>query len=149
MYKAKYRGWPLPKYEFKVKIHSELLLSKPEKEDNDVGNSKRADAKMGGITPGTLIFKGKWDESPANILLPICLLGYCTIIFLWERSINTIKMITAIARINIEIIKNVEIDPVLPCSKICAIALGNSATIPEKMIKDTPFPVSYTHLRAH
>ena len=48
----------------------------------------------------------------------------------------------------IAIIKNVEIDPVLPCSKICAIALGNSATIPEKIIKETPFPmpVSYTHL---
>ena len=134
MYNAKYKGCPLPKYEFKVKIHSELLLSKPEKEDNDVGNSKRADAKIGGITPGTLIFNGKWDESPANILLPICLFGYCTIIFLCERSINTIKTITAMASNRIAIIKNVEIDPVLPCSKICAIALGNSATIPEKII---------------
>ena len=68
---AKYRGWPLPKYEFKANTHSELSAPIPEKEDNEVGNSKSADAKIGGITPGTFIFKGRCDESPANILLPI------------------------------------------------------------------------------
>ena len=80
-------------------------------------------------------------ESPANILLPICLLGYWTIIFLWERSIKTIKTITEIARIKIAIIKNVEIDPVLPCSKICASARGNSAIIPANIINETPLPI--------
>ena len=48
---------------------------------------------------------------------------------------------TAIASANIPIISIAEIDPVLPCSSICAIALGNSATIPEKIIRDTPFPM--------
>ena len=51
------------------------------------------------------------------------------------------KMMTAIASNKIPIIKNVDIEPVLPCSKICAIALGNSATIPAKMINDTPLPI--------
>ena len=115
-----------------------LVLSKPENEDIEVGRSNKAEAKIGGITPGTLIFKGKWEESPANILLPICLLGYWTIIFLWERSIKTIKTITPIARIKIAIIKNVDIEPVLPCSKIWASARGNSAIIPANIINETP-----------
>ena len=47
---------------------------------------------------------------------------------------------TAIANIKIATIKKEEIEPVLPCSKICANALGNSATIPEKIISETPLP---------
>ena len=43
--------------------------------ENVTGNNKRAEAKIAGITPAELIFKGKWDDSPPNILLPICLLG--------------------------------------------------------------------------
>ena len=73
---ARYRGCPLPKYEFNVNTQSELLPSNPENEDNEVGNNNKAEAKIGGITPGTLIFKGKCDESPENILFPICLFGY-------------------------------------------------------------------------
>ena len=60
MYIAKYKGWPLPKYEFKVKIHSELLLSKPEKEDNDVGSSKSADAKK-------VEFEEKLEDTLSNM----------------------------------------------------------------------------------
>ena len=105
--------WPLPKYELSVRTQSELLPSNPENEDREVGSNNKAEANIGGITPGTFIFNGKCDESPANILLPICLLGYCTIIFLCERSIKTIKTMTEIAKIKIAIIKNVDIDPVL------------------------------------
>ena len=138
---ARYRGCPLPKYEFNVNTQSELLPSNPENEDNEVGNNNKADANIGGITPGTLIFRGKCEESPANILFPICLFGYWTIIFLCDRSMKTIKIITAIARIKMPIIKNVDIEPVLPCSKIWAIALGSSATIPAKIINYTPLPI--------
>ena len=120
---------------------SELSLPIPENDDNDVGNNNRAEAKIGGITPGTFILSGKWEESPANILFPICRLGYWTIIFLWERSIKTIKATTDIANRNIPIISIDEIEPVLPCSKIWANALGSSATIPEKIIRETPLPI--------
>ena len=37
-------------------------------------------------------------------------------------------------------IKKDEIEPVLPCSKICANALGSSAIIPAKIISETPLP---------
>ena len=42
---------------------------------------------------------------------------------------------------NIEIITTVDNAPVLPNSKVVAKALGISATIPEKIIKDIPFPI--------
>ena len=48
---------------------------------------------------------------------------------------------TAIASKNIPIISIADIEPVLPCSNICAIALGSSATIPENIIKETPLPI--------
>ena len=47
--------------------HSGLSEPIPAKELTDVGNSKSADAKIGGITPGTLIFRGRWEESPEKI----------------------------------------------------------------------------------
>ena len=112
----------------------------PAKELTDVGNNRSAEAKIGGITPGTLILRGRWEESPEKILFPTCLLGYWTIIFLWDLSIKTINAITAIANTKIIIIKIGDIAPVLPCSNICAKALGNSATIPEKIINETPLP---------
>ena len=44
---------------------------------------------------------------------------------------------------NIKIIKIVDADraPVLPSSKVVAKARGISATMPEKIIKDIPFPI--------
>ena len=39
------------------------------------GNSNIAEAKIAGITPAVFIFKGKSEESPPYILLPICLFG--------------------------------------------------------------------------
>ena len=53
---------------------------------------------------------------------------------------KTINAITAIANAKIIMIKIGDIVPVLPCSKICARALGSSATIPEKIINETPLP---------
>ena len=71
-------GWPLPNKELVVINHSRL--SDPiSKELTDV-NRRSAEAKIGGITPGTLIFKGRC-ESPEKILFPTCLFGYWTIIF--------------------------------------------------------------------
>ena len=43
--------------------------------ENVTGNNNKAEAKMAGITPAVFIFKGKCDDSPPYILLPICLLG--------------------------------------------------------------------------
>ena len=40
-----------------------------------IGKSNKADAKIAGITPAVLIFKGKWDDSPPYILFPTCLFG--------------------------------------------------------------------------
>ena len=42
---------------------------------------------------------------------------------------------------NITIIIKVEIAPVLPNSKVVTRALGISATIPEKIIKEIPLPI--------
>ena len=52
-----------------------VSLSEKLKFENVTGSNNKADAKIAGITPAWLIFKGKWDDSPPYILLPICLLG--------------------------------------------------------------------------
>ena len=44
-------------------------------------------------------------------------------------------------KMNITIIIKVEIAPVLPNSKVVTKALGISATIPEKIIKEIPLPI--------
>ena len=36
---ARYKGCPLPKYEFSVNTQSELLPSNPENEDSEVGTT--------------------------------------------------------------------------------------------------------------
>ena len=105
MYIAKYRGWPLPNRELTVINHSGLSDPIPAKELTDVGNNRSAEAKIGGMTPGTLILRGRWEESPEKILFPTCLLGYWTIIFLWDLSIKTINAMTAIANTKIIIIE--------------------------------------------
>ena len=40
-----------------------------------IGRSSKAEAKIAGITPAVLIFKGKCDDSPPYIFVPICLFG--------------------------------------------------------------------------
>ena len=49
--------------------------------------------------------------------------------------------IVRINKTNIKIIIIVEIAPVLPNSKVVTKALGISATIPENIINDIPFPI--------
>ena len=51
------------------------------------------------------------------------------------------KAITATAIIRRATINIAEIAPVLPNSKVPANALGSSATIPVKIINDTPLPI--------
>jgi hypothetical protein len=55
-------------------------------------------------------------------------------------SKKTIKRTVKITSIKIIIIRVADKAPVLPNSKVDAKALGISATIPEKIIKDIPFP---------
>ena len=59
MYIANYIGCPLPNKELRVINQSGLSEPIPAKELTDVGNNKRADAKIGGITPGTFILRGR------------------------------------------------------------------------------------------
>ena len=51
-------------------------------------------AKIGGITPETFNFSGRWDDSPPVILFPTCRLGYWIFILRWDRSMKTINAIT-------------------------------------------------------
>ena len=39
------------------------------------GSNNKAEAKIAGITPAWLIFRGKWEDSPPYNLFPICLFG--------------------------------------------------------------------------
>ena len=54
---------------------------------------------------------------------------------------NTIKATVPIINKNINIIIVAERAPVLPNSKVAASALGISATIPENIMSDIPFPI--------
>ena len=56
-------------------------------------------------------------------------------------SIKTIKATVKIKRVNINNIVVADRAPVLPSSKVVAKALGISATIPENIINDIPFPI--------
>ena len=71
-YKIIYRGWPCEK---KDKKFDTLSFSVILKFVSVAGKSNIAEAKIAGITPAVFIFKGRWEESPPYILLPICLLG--------------------------------------------------------------------------
>ena len=67
-----YKGWPCEK---KDKKEDTLSFSVILKFVSVAGNSSKAEAKMAGITPAVFIFKGRCEESPPYILLPICLFG--------------------------------------------------------------------------
>ena len=62
-------------------------------------------------------------------------------IFLKALSIKTIKPTVKIKRVNISNIVVADKAPVLPSSNVVAKALGISATIPENIINDIPFPI--------
>ena len=78
--------------------------------------------------------------SPPNILLPTCLLGYCTNNLLWALSIKTTNVIVNKTRIKRPNIKPIDSAPCLPSSIVPKRALGSSATIPAKISKEIPFP---------
>ena len=61
-------------------------------------------------------------------------------IFLIARSKNTINKTVNITKMNIPTIIKADKAPVLPSSKVDARARGISATIPENIINEIPFP---------
>ncbi len=67
-----YKGCPCEKYD---EIFKNVSFCETLKFENVTGKSSKAEAKIAGITPAELIFKGKCEESPPYILLPICLFG--------------------------------------------------------------------------
>ena len=71
-YSIIYNGCPWEKYE---EMSKKVSFCETLKFENVTGNNNKAEANIAGITPAELIFKGKWEESPPYILLPICLLG--------------------------------------------------------------------------
>ena len=58
-------------------------------------------------------------------------------------DIKTINIIVPTRITNIRKIINPEIAPVFPNSNVVTKALGISATIPEKMINEIPFPILF------
>ena len=58
-----------------------------------------------------------------------------------DLSIKTINATVKSKRVNINKINVADKAPVLPNSKVVAKALGISATIPENIINDIPFPI--------
>ena len=45
-------------------IFKKLSESEKPKFEIVIGNNKRAEANIAGITPAVFIFKGKWEDSP-------------------------------------------------------------------------------------
>ena len=98
------------------------------------------EAKITGITPAVLIFKGKWELWPPYILFPTCLLGYWTGNLLCPFSTKTINIISKSIRIKIPKIKAILNSPVLPNWRVLTKALGKLAIIPAVIINEIPFP---------
>ena len=104
------------------------------------GSSSSEEAKIGGMTPEVLIFNGRWDASPPNILLPIWRFGYWTRMRRCARSMKTMNATTATDITRKMMMKTVEIAPVRPSSRVEASACGRFATIPAMMIREMPLP---------
>ena len=105
------------------------------------GSSSNELAKIGGMTPAVLSFSGKWLRSACIMPRWVARLGY------WiskRRCARSTKLITRI-RITIMAMKPTmitgEIEPVRPPSNRFAAKLGNCATIPAMMIRETPLPM--------
>ena len=127
-------------------MRRKISLDEPApKPDIVFGKSKIEEAKITGITPAVFILRGKCEDSPPYILVPICLLGQFINIFRTARSIKTIKATVTSISVKIKIIVAADKAPVLPSSKVVAKALGISATIPEKIIKECNPDTIYTH----
>ena len=62
------------------KINSKEILINVSDSENPklltvIGKSNKSEAKMAGITPAVLIFRGRCEDYPPYILFPICLFG--------------------------------------------------------------------------
>src|SRR3989344_7002772 len=103
------------------------------------GNKRTESAKMTGITPAGLTFKGRYVETPPNILLPRTLLAYETGIFLRASVISTTPAIIATDNA-----KNKRYEGILLGSQLMnvwKILVGRLATIPAKINNEMPLPM--------
>src|SRR5215510_5235455 len=105
-----------------------------------MGKSSSEEAKIGGITPDELSFKGRWEASPWNMRLPICRLGYCTNRRRCARSMNTMAPTTASMSTTRPMSSGQEMAPCRDSSSRPASAVGRPATIPDMMMSDVPLP---------
>ena len=76
-----------------------------------IGSSSSEEAKIGGMTPEELSFKGRCEASPWNIRLPICRLGYWMSNRRCARSMKTMAATTASIRPSSAIISGQEMAP--------------------------------------
>ncbi len=106
-----------------------------------VGSSSSEEAKIGGITPEVLSLSGRCEDCPSNIWLPTWRLGYWMSRRRCARSMNTMKAITATAMTITARMTPVDSAPVRPISSVPAIAEGNCATMPDRMISEMPLPM--------
>ena len=104
------------------------------------GKSSSEEAKIGGITPEVLILSGRCEASPPYILLPTWRLGYWTMIRRCAVSTNTTTATTSTTPIASAMMNSADSAPVRPSSRVWIRALGRAATMPAKMISETPLP---------
>jgi len=102
------------------------------------------DAKMGGITPAVLNFNGRCVLCPPYILRPTILFAYWTGIRLCPLSTKTIAPTTQIIRATINAMKKAVSSPVLINLNVFPTADGNPDIIPEKIIREIPFPIPFS-----
>ena len=73
--------------------------------------------------------------------LPTCRLGYWINSRRCARSMNTMKVITATATTTTARMSMPDSAPWRPSSRVCAIAEGSCATMPDMMISEVPLPM--------
>ena len=104
------------------------------------GNSSSDEAKIGGMTPAVLILSGRCEASPPYMRLPTWRLGYWTTIRRCAVSTNTTTATTTTMPTIRAMMNSADSAPVRPSSRVWIIASGSAATIPAKMISETPLP---------
>ena len=106
-----------------------------------VGSKSNDEAKIGGMTPAVLIFSGKNERSPIEMPPPAtCRFGYWITSRRSERSMKTTNTITASSTRPITRMAKPLMSPLWTSAKLWKSTRGNSATMPAKMISDTPLP---------
>ena len=126
-----------------------LLALSAENPTNAIGINMIACAKMIGITPAVLTFKGIYWRAPPYCLLPTTRLAYCTGIL---RVPCTKSIDAAITRSRNTIsARNMTRPPEVVAVRItnsCTRDCGRRAIIPTKMINDIPFPMPLSVIRS-